>query len=166
MKTLTKRQADVVNYLRGRGFVPPTQIGGAVWGKGHHSASASPVCKKLVALGVLKRSDEGHYALCDVVGEQSPATETPKESKKTGFWSCKLNQPATLKRHEKFETAAKRVGDYGVVFSESDQSVKQVFWLSNGKIHGYDVEKESGHCSVFDFDIKALLRQNGVLEAN
>ena len=60
---LTKRQSEVVAYLQGKPWTSPTEIGREVWGKGHHSASASPVCKKLVLLGVLKRNDNGHYAL-------------------------------------------------------------------------------------------------------
>lgn len=58
---LTTRQQSVVDYLQGKEWISPTEIGRAVWGKGHHSASASPVCKKLVAMGLLARSDQGHY---------------------------------------------------------------------------------------------------------
>lgn len=66
---LTKRQGDVVAYLQGKSWTPPTEIGREVWGKGHHSASASPVCKKLVMLGILKRNEDGHYSLVSLKGK-------------------------------------------------------------------------------------------------
>lgn len=63
MKDLTERQKQVVNFLQGKSWTAPTTIGRSVWGEGHHSASASPVCKRLVLLGVLQRNDAGHYRI-------------------------------------------------------------------------------------------------------
>lgn len=61
---LTANQKAVLDYLRqpARGYVSPTQIGREVGGKGRHSAWASPICKKLVALGFAQRSERGWYA--------------------------------------------------------------------------------------------------------
>jgi hypothetical protein len=61
MKTLTDRQKQVLAFLKGKGWTSPTEIGRSVWGDGHHSSSASPVCKRLVQLGALERNDAGHY---------------------------------------------------------------------------------------------------------
>jgi len=63
MKILTSRQKDVLNYLKGKDWTSPTDIGGAVWGEGHHSSSASPVCKRLVGVGALERNEKGHYRI-------------------------------------------------------------------------------------------------------
>jgi len=61
MKILTERQKQVLAFLRGKSWTSPTEIGRSVWGEGHHSASASPVCKRLVQLGALERNEMGHY---------------------------------------------------------------------------------------------------------
>ena len=61
MKELTQRQKLVLDFLKGKDFTSPTEIGYAVLGG--HSAVASPVCKKLVELGLLVRSPKGHYQL-------------------------------------------------------------------------------------------------------
>ena len=71
-KKLTPRQTQVVAFLKGRDWTSPTVIGRSVWGEGHHSASASPVCKKLVSMGFLHRNDDGHYRIADVI-EPVPA---------------------------------------------------------------------------------------------
>ena len=72
MKELTERQKFVLSFLDGKGFVSPSKIGsayGATIGKPHfHSAFASPICKKLVELGLLERSDNGHY--CTIKGDK------------------------------------------------------------------------------------------------
>lgn len=61
---LKGRERDVALYLRGRAtWTSPTMIGRTVWGYPHHSASASPVCKRLVEKGVVMRNDCGHYML-------------------------------------------------------------------------------------------------------
>ena len=60
---MSGRQQDVIEYLRGKDWTSPTEIGGKVWGPPHHSSSASPVCKQLVARGLLERNDRGHYRL-------------------------------------------------------------------------------------------------------
>lgn len=61
--SLTGKQQDVIAYLRDKDWTSPTEIGGKVWGYPHHSATASPVCKRLVVRGLLERNDRGHYRL-------------------------------------------------------------------------------------------------------
>lgn len=63
-KTLTNSEA-VLGYLKGRDWTSPTELGRAIWGKGHHSSSASPVCLRLVKAGKLERNAKGHYRLSD-----------------------------------------------------------------------------------------------------
>lgn len=63
MSALTERQKQVIKFLDGKDWTAPTVIGRSVWGEGHHSASSSPVCKRLVELGVLQRNDAGHYRI-------------------------------------------------------------------------------------------------------
>lgn len=58
---ITARQSDVLSFLNGKGWVSPTEIGRSAWGEGHHSSSASPVCKKLTEAGFLERNEKGHY---------------------------------------------------------------------------------------------------------
>lgn len=60
---LSGRQQDVIAYLRGKEWTSPTEIGGMVWGFPHHSATASPVCKRLVERGLLERNERGHYRI-------------------------------------------------------------------------------------------------------
>lgn len=54
----------IINYLEGRQWTSPTQIGEAA-GKAYDQASgwASPKCRKLVAAGKLERSDKGSYRI-------------------------------------------------------------------------------------------------------
>jgi len=63
MKILTERQKQVLGFLKGKDWTSPTEIGREVWGQGHHSSSASPVCKRLVKVGALERNDDGHYRI-------------------------------------------------------------------------------------------------------
>ena len=63
MKALTSRQRQVTGFLKSRNWTSPTEIGRQVWGEGHHSASASPVCRRLASLGFLERNNQGHYRL-------------------------------------------------------------------------------------------------------
>ena len=62
IKSPTNEEA-VLGYLAGRDWTSPTEIGRTVWGKGHHSSSASPVCLRLVRKGKLVRNERGHYRL-------------------------------------------------------------------------------------------------------
>ena len=80
------------------------------------------------------------------------------------FWSCKLKQPDTLKRHKTFEAAAKRVGCHGFVYSEADQTVKQVMLMSNGTLRGYDVDKSPTDCNTGGFDMREALRRAKIVE--
>ena len=57
------RKQQVIEFLSGRDWTSPGVIGASVWGKGHHSASASPVCKRLVEIGKVERNTKGHYRL-------------------------------------------------------------------------------------------------------
>lgn len=66
-KDLTKNQKLALELLRSKSpaFVSPTEVGrtvGAQIGKpGNHSSFGSPLCKKLVTLGLAERNDAGHY---------------------------------------------------------------------------------------------------------
>jgi hypothetical protein len=58
------RQEQILKYLElNPGWKSPTEIGKQVWGPGHHSSNASPVCLQLVKLGHLMRSEKGYYRL-------------------------------------------------------------------------------------------------------
>jgi len=74
MRKLTKNQCAVFEYLRERPNVKtsPTEIGNIVGGgrlmKGsgntlilRHSSWASPICKALVAKGLIRRTNKGQY---------------------------------------------------------------------------------------------------------
>ena len=56
-------EAAVIGYLQGRDWTSPTELGRVLWGKGHHSSSASPVCLRLVKEGKLERNTKGHYRI-------------------------------------------------------------------------------------------------------
>ena len=62
----------ILEYLKGKDFTSPTNIGEAYGAFkhgyfhdriGYHSAWASPRCKKLVEKGLLERNEFGHYRL-------------------------------------------------------------------------------------------------------
>lgn len=59
----TKNQKIVLEYLEGKDFTSPTEIGHQLGG---HSAIGSPVCKQLVKLGLVERSPKGHYRLVKI----------------------------------------------------------------------------------------------------
>jgi len=61
----------ILKYLKGKDFTSPTEIGIA-WGLfrtdllgNYHSGWASPICLKLVELGLLIRNNKGWYKLND-----------------------------------------------------------------------------------------------------
>lgn len=72
---LSDREKWVLHYLKGcyetdyplsGGWVTPTQVGAAYgWfvlqKQGCHSATGSPICKSLVAKGMIERNERGHY---------------------------------------------------------------------------------------------------------
>lgn len=60
---INKRQGEVLKYLSGKDFTSPTEIGGLFDG---HSATGSPICKRLVKLGFLERNKRGHYKLTEL----------------------------------------------------------------------------------------------------
>lgn len=80
------------------------------------------------------------------------------------FWSCKLKRPETLKRHKTFDAAAKRVGDHGFVYSEADQTVKQVFHMTNHTFKGFDVDLSPADCNTGDFDMREVLRNYNIIK--
>lgn len=67
MEKLTKKQKWMYNYVRSRPhYVSPTEVGREYGLKvlgvsGHHSSTASPTLLKLTKIGLLIRSDNGHY---------------------------------------------------------------------------------------------------------
>lgn len=67
------RGRQILNFLSGRDWTSPTEIGNRVWGPGHHSAAASPVCKRLVCYGLLDRNSSGHYRLTPNATAQATA---------------------------------------------------------------------------------------------
>lgn len=80
------------------------------------------------------------------------------------YWSCKLGLFHTLKRHRTFQTAAKRVGDHGFVYSEADESVKQIFHMSDDSLRGYDIDKLTSKCNLGDFDMRKVLREFNIIK--
>ncbi len=68
MTTLTTSQQLACKYLESKypAFVSPTELGrevGKQLGKdGRHSSFGSPLCKKLVKVGLAVRNEVGHYA--------------------------------------------------------------------------------------------------------
>ena len=51
-------------YMPNKGWVSPTIIG-ALIKIGGHSSIGSPVCKKMVELGIAERNENGHYRLIE-----------------------------------------------------------------------------------------------------
>ena len=62
MTNTTKTENYILEYLKGRDWTSPTQIGQS-YAIGYHSSWASPKCKSLVKKGYLKRNEKGHYKL-------------------------------------------------------------------------------------------------------
>ncbi len=68
-KRISKNEARILDYLKGKEWVSPTQIGAIVGGNGYFygtivtrgSSWASPICKRLVNKGLLQRNDKGWY---------------------------------------------------------------------------------------------------------
>jgi hypothetical protein len=50
-------------YLMGGDWISPTRIGVTLRGPNHHSAWASPICKRLVTKGLIERNEKGHYRI-------------------------------------------------------------------------------------------------------
>lgn len=69
MEDLTEREKWVLGYLRTNNdsfWHSPTDVGRAyglfvLCGKGHHSATGSPILKALVKKGYAERNSKGHY---------------------------------------------------------------------------------------------------------
>ena len=67
---IMKEKIDkAVDYMRekqifsGREWFSPTEIGVNVGGLGKHSSYGSPICKRMVKLGLAERNSKGHYRL-------------------------------------------------------------------------------------------------------
>jgi hypothetical protein len=59
MKRLTNCQKRIMQFLDGRDWTSPTDIGNGL--NRYNSAWASPKCLSLVKLGALERNEKGHY---------------------------------------------------------------------------------------------------------
>jgi len=61
--------SEAIKYMehvmihQGRDWFSPTEIGQRVGGGDKHSSYGSPICKKMVSLGIAERSDKGRYKL-------------------------------------------------------------------------------------------------------
>ena len=62
---ITIQQQKILDYLSGRGWVSPTELGENVGGKEYNSSSswASPKCLALVKSGHVTRNKRGQYKL-------------------------------------------------------------------------------------------------------
>ena len=58
---LTENEQRVLEYLKGKDFISPTQIASALTLQDYNSAWASPICKRLINKGLLQRNDRGWY---------------------------------------------------------------------------------------------------------
>jgi hypothetical protein len=69
---MTKNEQAIIAYLKGKGWVSPTEIGHNVGGYKNtafgtsttilrHSSWASPICIRLADKGILERNIRGHY---------------------------------------------------------------------------------------------------------
>jgi len=62
MRITIEQKIDIAKkYMIGRGWCSPTQIGAQI--NGGHSSVGTPVCKKMVDLGLAERNNKGHYRL-------------------------------------------------------------------------------------------------------
>jgi len=68
---LSKQLQWILDYLKenkDKGWISPTEIGGEYGktvGKFYHSSWASPKCRKLVEMNLIKRSKDGKYSYID-----------------------------------------------------------------------------------------------------
>lgn len=53
---LTDRQRGILEYLKGKDWTYPLEIGRSVWGDAHGSTSPSHICRQLVAMGLLEHA--------------------------------------------------------------------------------------------------------------
>ena len=65
---LTRKQQEILSYLKGKPWASPNKIGMDVGGKTasglwRHSSWASPTCLKLVKKGLLERNKAGQYRI-------------------------------------------------------------------------------------------------------
>ena len=62
---ITFQQQKILDYLSGRGWISPTELGEKVGLRQYNSASswASPKCKALVKSGHVTRNKRGQYRL-------------------------------------------------------------------------------------------------------
>lgn len=62
---MTDNEALVMEYLGGRDWTSPTDIGWGIWHFVYNSSKASRICRGLVFMGVLVRNHKGHYKLAE-----------------------------------------------------------------------------------------------------
>ena len=65
---LTKCEQWIIDYLRGKDYTSPSQLGIAhsisfVFRYSHNSSWASTICLRMVEKGLLLRNEKGHYKL-------------------------------------------------------------------------------------------------------
>jgi len=78
------------------------------------------------------------------------------------IWSCKLNRAYTLKSHRTLEAAAKKAGDYGVVYDPKDDSVYQAFTMADNSVQLFHSVKNAARCSIGKFDMRAEMDSFGI----
>ncbi|MCK4782164.1 MAG: hypothetical protein KAV87_00325 [Desulfobacteraceae bacterium] len=59
--TIEEKIEIATDQMNTKTWTSPTEIGGAI--NGGHSSVGSPVCKKMVEMGLAERNDKGHYRL-------------------------------------------------------------------------------------------------------
>ena len=59
--SMEEKIAIAKHYMRKQGWVSPTTIGVII--NGGHSSVGSPLCKRMVELGMVERNAKGHYRL-------------------------------------------------------------------------------------------------------
>ncbi len=60
---MLKTEQQVMDYLKGKDWTSPTEIGGSAFDSWGHSAKASPVCLRMVKKGYLERNERGWYKI-------------------------------------------------------------------------------------------------------
>lgn len=62
---MTNNENLIINYLKEKNYISPTEIGNKLGPIGSHFSWASPICLRLVKKGLLIRNLKGHYKLKD-----------------------------------------------------------------------------------------------------
>lgn len=75
------------------------------------------------------------------------------------FYSCKINRPATLKRHRTLNAAKKAAGDFGFVYDSENDSVFQIFKMSNNSLSKFNVATQPEKCITSGFDMRKVVNE-------